>query len=586
MTEAPVAPHDTWQRAVLAAALFAVAPWHVGGIQLKARCGPVRERWLQWLDSCMPEGTPSRRIPVNVGDERLLGGIDLGATLATGRAVSERGILALSDGGLVTLASAERVELRTAGHIAAAMDQGEVRVERDGVSFKAPARFGLVMLDEAAADDEGAPGCLTDRVAFKLDLDGIPLADTCEMGGAYDIAQARRRFSAIQVDEASLTAICAAADALGVASVRVAILALAVARASAALAGRDRVDEDDLCHAAAFVLAPRATRVPVPEQDQEQDQPDPETPEPPEDEANPQALDPDELTDMAIAAAAAVIPPDLLRAMAQGNTGKDMERASGRAGAERRSMRSGRPLGVRAGKPRSGSRLDIPAMLRAAAPWQAVRRREAGSARGPGIIWRTDDFRSKRFKQHNATMTVFVVDASGSSALHRLAEAKGAVELLLVDCYVRRDQVALVAFRGKTSELLLPPTRSLVRAKRCLAGLPGGGGTPLAAAIGQARDIGVAARRKGFSVSAVFLTDGRANVAKDGRTGRDAGAHDALAEARVLRLTGLTSLVIDTSPRPNPQAGHLAEALGARYLPLPHADAHTLSTAVRVATAG
>ena len=99
---------------------------------------------------------------------------------------------------------------------------------------------------------------------------------------------------------------------------------------------------------------------------------------------------------------------------------------------------------------------------------------------------RRDDFRMTRFQQRTRTTTIFVVDASGSSALNRLAEAKGAVELLLADCYVRRDQVALLAFRGKEAELLLPPTRSLVRAKRSLAGLPGGGGTPLAAGIDAA----------------------------------------------------------------------------------------------------
>jgi magnesium chelatase subunit D len=91
-----------------------------------------------------------------------------------------------------------------------------------------------------------------------------------------------------------------------------------------------------------------------------------------------------------------------------------------------------------------------------------------------------------RFKQRRETTTIFVVDASGSAALHRLAEAKGAVELLLADCYVRRDRVAMLAFRGKGAELMLPPTRSLVRAKRSLAGLPGGGGTPLAAGMDAA----------------------------------------------------------------------------------------------------
>ena len=100
---------------------------------------------------------------------------------------------------------------------------------------------------------------------------------------------------------------------------------------------------------------------------------------------------------------------------------------------------------------------------------------------------RADDFHFTRLQPKRQSTTIFAVDASGSSALHRLAEAKGAVELLLADCYVRRDQVAVIAFRGCGAELLLPPTRSLVRAKRVLNGLPGGGSTPLAAALDAAR---------------------------------------------------------------------------------------------------
>jgi magnesium chelatase subunit D len=110
---------------------------------------------------------------------------------------------------------------------------------------------------------------------------------------------------------------------------------------------------------------------------------------------------------------------------------------------------------------------------------------------------RRDDFRVGRFEQRSQSTTIFVVDASGSSAFNRLAEAKGAVELLLADCYVRRDRVALLAFRGRGAELLLPPTRSLVRAKRSLAGLPGGGGTPLAAGIDAAAALADAVRRRG-----------------------------------------------------------------------------------------
>ena len=124
-----------------------------------------------------------------------------------------------------------------------------------------------------------------------------------------------------------------------------------------------------------------------------------------------------------------------------------------------------------------GGRLDLIETLRAAAPWQPLRRAEAlrcGGPVGAQVLVRAQDFRLRRYQQRQQTTTVFTVDASGSLALHRLAEAKGAVELLLADCYVRRDQVALIAFRCTGAQLLLPPTRSLVRAKRCLAELPGG----------------------------------------------------------------------------------------------------------------
>jgi magnesium chelatase subunit D len=101
--------------------------------------------------------------------------------------------------------------------------------------------------------------------------------------------------------------------------------------------------------------------------------------------------------------------------------------------------------------------------LRVAAPWQAVRRRERAGvpSRSPRVEVRRDDFRVARFRQRSATTTIFAVDASGSSALHRMAEAKGAVELLLAECYVRRDRVALIAFRDRSAELVLPPTSAV-----------------------------------------------------------------------------------------------------------------------------
>jgi magnesium chelatase subunit D len=194
---------------------------------------------------------------------------------------------------------------------------------------------------------------------------------------------------------------------------------------------------------------------------------------------------------------------------------------------------------------------------------------------------RKQDFHVNRYRQRSQTTTIFVVDASGSAALNRLAEAKGAVELLLADCYVRRDRVAVVAFRGQAAEILLAPTRSLARAKRSLSCLPGGGGTPLASGIDAAREMGEQVRRKGETPLIVLLTDGRGNIARDGAPGRAAAASDTLLAARQLRLSGVTTLLLDNAAQPQPAAQALAAEMGARYLPLPYASAQAMSRAVK-----
>lgn len=211
---------------------------------------------------------------------------------------------------------------------------------------------------------------------------------------------------------------------------------------------------------------------------------------------------------------------------------------------------------------------------------QALRRRERPDHPGRVIVLGSD-FRVRRHQAPVRSVAIFAVDASGSSALNRLAEAKGAVQLLLADCYVRRDQVALLAFRNRGAELLLPPTAALARARRSLAALPGGGATPLASGIDAARDMALGARRRGNRPLLVLLTDGGANIGRDRQPGRAAAAADARAAASACAADGIPALLIDTAPRPNAFAAELAGVMRARYLPLPFADARALSRAIR-----
>jgi len=599
-TDPAVRAAEAWGRAIHAAALFAIEPAALGGVWLKAGAGPVRERWLTLLDTLLPADMPRRRIPLNIPDERLLGGLDLAATLQAGRPAAQRGVLAEAHGGLVTLAMAERVSAATATRLAQVIDSGEALVARDGIDSRLPARVGVVALDESAADDEPPATVLTERLGLVIALDSL-LPSQCESppadelrGWQRDIRAARDTWRDVTAGDDVLQALCSTALALGVDSPRFGLAAYNLARMAAALDGRDAVDGDDCTLAARLVIAPRATRLPPQQSDDPPaEEPPPEQPsEPPSDQAPPPDQDPREddpeqipdkpLDDTVLEAAEAAIPAGLL-AMLQASLLLGRTRSSGKSGAAQTNYRRGRPTGSRRGSLRPGIRLNVIDTLRNAAPWQPLRRRERESAGLPvhgRVLIRPDDFQVTRYQQRSETTTLFVVDASGSSALHRLAEAKGAVELLLADCYVRRDRVALMAFRGKGCDLILPPTRSLTRAKRSLAGLPGGGGTPMATAIESAQQLYEQLSRRGDSVVVVLLTDGRGNLDREGKPGRAQAEVDALTAARRARLSGMASVLVDTSPQPSPNGQRLAAELGALYQPLPYADMRAIGARI------
>ena len=590
------------------AAMFAVDPCGLGGVALRASASPARDEWLALLKKLLPAGTPQRRIPININDAALLGGLDLGATLSTGRPVAQQGVLAHANDGVVLLAMAERVSLGTAARLAAVLDTQEVAIERDGLALKLTARLGLVALDESMNDDEQVPAALLDRLAFLVQLKSANAGDEVCEWTAVDIAQARVLLPNVKAPDNMVQALCAAALALGVYSLRAPLFALKAARCAAALDGVLEVTEIHTALAARLVLAPRATQIPQAQAESEvQPQPDSGEPQgaqqekkqankqdqletPPNDKQD--ISQSEALADNVLEAAHAAIPAGLLAALQVGQTTKARAQAAGRSGAVQKSQTRGRPMGSRRGEPRAGARLNVIETLRAAAPWQTLRQLQykrqnpqLESASYKRIHVRREDFHVTRFKQVGQTTTLFVVDASGSSALHRLAEAKGAVELLLADCYVRRDRVAVLAFRGKSVELLLPPTRSLARAKRALAGLPGGGGTPLASAIDAARELADQISRRGETPIVVLLTDGRGNMARDGTPGRAKASEDALAAARQMRLTGITALLLDTSSQPQVAAQALALEMGATYIPLPYAGAQAVSRVVQLASA-
>lgn len=584
-----------WDDALWAAAALCVDPAGLRGIWLRAPHGPVRDAWLAQLTALHPA---QRRLPGHANAERLLGGLDLAASLHAGKAVYQPGLLLQTRPTLLLLPMAERLPVDTAAILGQVLDQGVVRW---GKHHQAQDTFmGVVALDESLPDEPPLAGGLQERLGLWLDLRQLGRTGEVDDETALMLAalpmQDRSALSAhasqLKLDEGQLQAICQTAMVLGVDSLRVPTAAARLACVLATLRGNDHVMDEDLGRAARLVLTPRATKVPPPASEQTAEPAPPTAPaEPAETPQDPfvtadktpfrEETIPQEMAEVLLEAALATLPAELLKNLSEGGQPLAAGRGQGRSGQRQMSWSRGTPLPPRPGQPRQGARLHILATLSAAVPRQKLRRQPPHSR--ARLALRVEDFHVHRYAEHSPTCLIFAIDASGSAALHRLAEAKGAVELLLTQSYARRDQVCVIGFRGTAAEVLLPPTKSLVRAKRSLSGLPGGGGTPLAAAIQTSLQVGLAEKRMGHSPRLVMLSDGRANVGLLEKGGRAQALADAITLARQWKAAGLPAIWLDTSARPEPQAEQIAQVMGALYLPLPMANGTRMAQAVNAA---
>jgi magnesium chelatase subunit D len=569
-------------------------------------------------------------LPLNITEDRLLGGLDLERTIATGKRGISTGLLARANGRVLYVNDINLLDSGAAAHLAQALDSRRVQVEREGLSAIHDADFMFVGTYNS---DEGEPGSLLrDRVGlivdwpaecpadekaeiidrvFRFDRDPFGFADDFAFETAQlkrDIGDARARLPRVRVSKDQVRQISQIAMRLGVEGNRADVFALKAARASASLAGRDAVTEDDLVAAIQLVLAPRATTLPSPSEGTAEQNESSQTQNSEEDN-HPEADDgdrdsiPGAIEDVIIHAIDARVAKDLLspaqRTALPSRTGKRFKASTSTRG---RYVRS-------AINRTRDARVAIDATLRAAAPFQLSRRGQGelnrkqssgaealneSATKTPARRVKIDpsDLRFKEFKHRSGVLFIFAVDASGSMALNRMAQAKGALTRLLQQAYLHRDKVALISFRGAGSEVLLAPTRSVDLAKRVVDGLPAGGGTPLSAGVVKAIELARLARLRGTSrAMLVLFTDGRANVGLgEGRTSRTAStiAEELMRLGASLGSEEISTVVVDTKSRfvSSGEGDALARMLGARYFYLPRADAGAVFDAIASAARG
>lgn len=584
---------QAWREALLAAAVLAIAGSAIGGIHVKARAGPVRDLFLDVLLSIDAFAGRTVRAPAQTPISRFVGGIDLSQSVSSGRLVAETGLFVRADCGLMVLPMAERLEPSSAAAIGAAMDLGFCP-DPSSPGGRIEARFAVAALDEATEENETISPALADRLGLTVCLDRISFHAATGSGMPSTLpllAQCR----GIEIDAVLIGFLSAVAMTCARGSLRRLGHLILVTRILAALSGRERASEADAVVAArlCFAIVPRAPA------EQQEDEPTPAkehdaasagTADDAHGQDNTPYSEQPQLRKAAQAPADLETSPQIARMLAMldlasAGVARAGKGEAGKAGMIRKNARRGRQYGLGHSAPFPGARPDIVATLRAAAPWQAMRARERAANGAPvsaerRFQVRKSDFRFRRLKHAAQSVAIFVVDASGSTAHERLGEAKGAVEQLLARCYVRRDEVALIAFRGTAADMVLQPTRSLIAAKRKLAAMPGGGPTPLGAGLHKALVLAQTVLRAGNTPVLVVLTDGSGNIALDGKPDRKRATEEVERIGNCLRALQASKLCIDVSRRPRGDVAELSRKIGAEYHFMRQAESQRMSQLV------
>jgi magnesium chelatase subunit D len=546
---------DINRKTDLAFELTAINPSLFGGIILKGATHDHMEPILSFFKN---SEIKLNKIFSNFSITDLNGGIDPLESLQKGHLVQRKGILNRSGWFLCTSLNEMPRAL-----------QSMLNRQMDNIKMGP-----LLALDDGFWKNESFPAQLCDRLAFSIDLTEVRFNQYFPK--FFSII--KPTLPKAKITEAQIQSVVVSAIQFGIDDIRPAYMTITAAQYLATLDGRVTVEQNDLTLAATLILAHRAQMVPEETENNQQDDTQKENEDVDKEENRQKNNNEINLpTEVLIEAIKASLPENIYEHL-KNNIRQKAKTGSG-FGHRQKSRVKGRPKPSRNVPPGDQERIDIVSTLRSAAPWQKLRKRQLKTSKN--IVILPGDLHTFNFEDRSERVIIFLVDASGSAAMNRLGESKGAIELMLADSYARRDYVSLISFRDTSAEILLPPTRSLVQTKKRLSSLMAGGGTPLATGLDAGIKLAQNCKRSGKMPSLAILTDGKANIDLDGLPNREKALSDSVLVGEMGKKFGMKSVFIDCGKRPNNNLKTIANSMGGNYVSLPRTNATKISNLVQ-----
>jgi magnesium chelatase subunit D len=502
---------------------------------------------------------PVVELPLGATEDRVCGTIDIERALSAGRKAFDPGLLARANRGFLYIDEVNLLEDHLVDLLLDVAVTGINKVEREGVSVEHPASFVLIgsgnpeegelrpqLLDRFGLHAEvTTENYLQNRVDIVERREGYD-RDRDAFCKSYDadqeqlrkrITRARASLSKTSVDRIVLEKIAQLCADLKVDGHRGELTIMRAARALAAFEGRKAVTEEHVKRVSAMALRHRLRRDALDEtatSEQVQQAVEEVFPSPPPQSSRgnggdgdtqnldrPGKVNKDAPRQRRSASGSSVRPneTDVLSPPAVEKKSGELrldeqmnsERGQKSRSQSRRSSGAKAALGQQRGRyTRSvtfrspGARIAIDATLRALVGLE--------SSRQSLTPVNTEALRYKLLKHKQGRLFVFAIDASGSMAANRIARAKSTILKLLRKSYLNRDSVAIVSFHGTTANVDLPPSRSILRARRVLDSLRMGGSTPLGLGLVTTIELLELVRHKFGETVVLLFTDGRSNV--------------------------------------------------------------------------